>query len=70
MEFLVVVDDKTFRDATSLLIDSEGHYAEAAGKACVLLTKRLESTPYSVVTNACTESPPTWQGLFNGDILF
>src|SRR6266567_2795777 len=29
MEFLVIDDDKTFRDATCLLIDSEGHYAEA-----------------------------------------
>ncbi len=30
MEFLVIDDDKTFRDATCMLIDSEGHYAEAA----------------------------------------
>jgi two-component system, NtrC family, response regulator AlgB len=30
MDFLVIDDDKTFRDATSLLIDAEGHYAEAA----------------------------------------
>ena len=31
MEFLVIDDDKTFRDATCLLIDDgEGHYAEAA----------------------------------------
>jgi NtrC-family two-component system response regulator AlgB len=30
MDFLVIDDDKTFRDATCLLIDSEGHYAEAA----------------------------------------
>ena len=30
MEFLVIDDDKTFRDATCLLIDGEGHYAEAA----------------------------------------
>jgi two-component system, NtrC family, response regulator AlgB len=30
MEFLVIDDDKTFRDATCLLIDSEGHYAQGA----------------------------------------
>ena len=30
MDFLVIDDDKTFRDATCFLIDSEGHYAEAA----------------------------------------
>jgi NtrC-family two-component system response regulator AlgB len=30
MDFLVIDDDKTFRDATCLLIDGEGHYAEAA----------------------------------------
>src|SRR4029079_13417317 len=30
MDFLVIDDDKTFRDATCLLIDAEGHYAESA----------------------------------------
>jgi NtrC-family two-component system response regulator AlgB len=30
MDFLVIDDDKTFSDATCLLIDNEGHYAEAA----------------------------------------
>src|SRR5258706_8206072 len=30
MYFLVIDDDKTFRHATSLLIDAEGHYAESA----------------------------------------
>ncbi len=30
MDFLVIDDDKTFRDATCLLIDVEGHYAQAA----------------------------------------
>ena len=30
MDFLVIDDDKTFRDATCLLIDSESHYAESA----------------------------------------
>jgi two-component system, NtrC family, response regulator AlgB len=28
MDFLVIDDDKTFRDATCFLIDGEGHYAE------------------------------------------
>jgi len=31
MDFLVIDDDKTFRDATCLLIDGDGHYAEGAG---------------------------------------
>src|ERR1700683_4235692 len=31
MDFLVIDDDKTFRDATCLLIEEEGHYAEPAG---------------------------------------
>src|SRR6267143_2329587 len=30
MDFLVIDDDKTFRDATCILIDGEGHYAEGA----------------------------------------
>jgi two-component system, NtrC family, response regulator AlgB len=30
MDFLVIDDDKTFRDATCGLIDAEGHYAEGA----------------------------------------
>jgi NtrC-family two-component system response regulator AlgB len=30
MDFLVIDDDKTFRDATCLFIDSDGHYAESA----------------------------------------
>jgi two-component system, NtrC family, response regulator AlgB len=30
MDFLVIDDDKTFRDATCLLIDSESHYAQGA----------------------------------------
>ena len=31
MDFLVVDDDKTFRDAASLLMEEEGHYAQPAG---------------------------------------
>ncbi len=35
MDFLVIDDDKTFRDATCLLIDAEGHYAESACSGAV-----------------------------------
>ena len=31
MNFLIIDDDKTFRDAASLIIDGAGHYAESAG---------------------------------------
>jgi NtrC-family two-component system response regulator AlgB len=31
MDFLVVDDDRTFRDATCFLIEDEGHYAESVG---------------------------------------
>jgi len=41
MDFLVIDDDKTFRDATCLLIDGEGHYAESAasGELGLMLLK-------------------------------
>ena len=39
MDFLVIDDDKTFRDATCLLIDSAGHYAEAASSGALGLTE-------------------------------
>ena len=39
MDFLVIDDDKTFREATCLLIDSEGHYAEAACSGALGLTE-------------------------------
>jgi NtrC-family two-component system response regulator AlgB len=41
MDFLVVDDDKTFRDATCFLIDNEGHYAEgvASGEQAVATVK-------------------------------
>jgi NtrC-family two-component system response regulator AlgB len=42
MDFLVIDDDKTFRDATCLLIDSEGHYAEAARSGDLGLTELKE----------------------------
>src|SRR5436190_22544258 len=38
MNFLVIDDDKTFRDATCLLIDSESHYAESAASGELGLT--------------------------------
>ncbi|HEY4302719.1 MAG TPA: sigma-54 dependent transcriptional regulator [Candidatus Didemnitutus sp.] len=38
MDFLVIDDDKVFRDATCLLIEDEGHYALTAGTAEVALT--------------------------------
>jgi NtrC-family two-component system response regulator AlgB len=42
MDFLVIDDDKTFRDATCLLIDSEGHYCEAARSGELGLTELRE----------------------------
>jgi NtrC-family two-component system response regulator AlgB len=42
MDFLVIDDDKTFRDATCLLIDSEGHYAESARSGELGLTELKE----------------------------
>jgi NtrC-family two-component system response regulator AlgB len=42
MDFLVIDDDKTFRDATCLLIDGEGHYAEAVSSGQMGLTELKE----------------------------
>jgi NtrC-family two-component system response regulator AlgB len=42
MDFLVIDDDKTFRDATCLLIDNEGHYAEGACSGELGLTQLKE----------------------------
>ena len=42
MDFLVIDDDKTFRDATCLLIDGEGHYAGAACSGELGLTELKE----------------------------
>ena len=41
MDFLVIDDDKAFRDATCLLMEDEGHYAQPAGssEAALLLLK-------------------------------
>jgi NtrC-family two-component system response regulator AlgB len=48
MDFLVIDDDKTFRDATCLIIEDEGHYAEGAGTAPTGLT-RLEEDKFEAV---------------------
>ena len=42
MDFLVIDDDKTFRDATCCLIEDEGHYAEGADSGHVGLTQIKE----------------------------
>lgn len=42
MDFLVIDDDKVFREATCLLIEDEGHYAETAGTAEVAITRIKE----------------------------
>src|ERR1043166_4026144 len=49
MDFLVIDDDKTFRDATCLLIDGEGHYAEAARSGEQGLTELKEGKFDSVL---------------------
>lgn len=49
MDFLVIDDDKTFRDATCLLIDSEGHYAQAASSGAMGLTEMREGKFDSVL---------------------
>lgn len=42
MDFLIVDDDKTFRDATCFVIEEEGHYAEGAASGQVGLTQIKE----------------------------
>lgn len=42
MDFLVIDDDKTFRAATCLLIDGEGHYAEPAASGELGLARLKE----------------------------
>jgi NtrC-family two-component system response regulator AlgB len=42
MDFLVIDDDKTFRDATCFLIEDEGHYAEGADSGQSALTTLKE----------------------------
>ena len=48
MDFLVIDDDKTFRDATCLLIDGEGHYAEGACSGELGLTE-LQAGKFNAV---------------------
>ena len=48
MDFLVIDDDKTFRDATSLLVDAEGHYAESADSGKLGL-ERLKEEKFDAV---------------------
>jgi NtrC-family two-component system response regulator AlgB len=42
MDFLVIDDDKVFREATCLLIEDEGHYAETAANSDVALARLRE----------------------------
>jgi two-component system, NtrC family, response regulator AlgB len=42
MDFLVIDDDRTFRDATACLIDGEGHYAETASSGALGLARLKE----------------------------
>ena len=48
MDFLVIDDDKTFRDATCLLVEDEGHYAQqsATGEAGLM---NLKADKYDAV---------------------
>ncbi|MCC7374776.1 MAG: sigma-54-dependent Fis family transcriptional regulator [Verrucomicrobiales bacterium] len=48
MEFLIIDDNKTFRDATCLLIENEGHSAEGAVSGAAGLV-RLGEDPFDVV---------------------
>jgi NtrC-family two-component system response regulator AlgB len=42
MDFLIIDDDKTFRDATCFVIEEEGHYAEGAESGRLGLTQLKE----------------------------
>lgn len=42
MDFLIIDDDKTFRDATCFVIEEEGHYAEGAESGIIGLTQLKE----------------------------
>jgi NtrC-family two-component system response regulator AlgB len=48
MDFLIIDDDKTFREATCFLIDEEGHYAEGAASGQLGL-KRLKEERFDAV---------------------
>jgi len=49
MDFLVIDDDKTFRDATCFLIDGEGHYAQGVCSGELGLTELKEGKFDSVL---------------------
>ena len=49
MDFLVIDDDKTFRDATCLLIDGEGHYAQGVCSGQLGVTELKEGKFDSVL---------------------
>jgi len=48
MNFLVIDDDKTFRDATCLMIEDEGHLAQPAASGSVAL-EILKADPCDAV---------------------
>ncbi len=48
MDFLVIDDDKTFRDATCFVIEDEGHYAEGAATGQIGL-QQLKEENYDAV---------------------
>src|SRR5580698_979524 len=48
MDFLVIDDDKMFRDATCLLIEDEGHYAQPAESGEVAL-ETMKEDPFDAV---------------------
>ena len=48
MEFLVIDDDKVFREATCLVIEDEGHYADTASTSEIGIT-RLRENNYDAI---------------------
>src|SRR5262249_12872142 len=49
MDFLIIDDDKAFRDATRFLIEDEGHYAEGAPSGTAGRARLKESRFDSVI---------------------
>ena len=49
MEFLVIDDNKPFRDATCMLIEDDGHHGQpaASGEAGLTLWPKINLTPFS-----------------------
>ena len=48
MDFLIIDDEKTIRDAASMLIENEGHYVETAATSADGL-ERLKENAFDVV---------------------